>query len=80
MKDLGRKQVRFGIRYTVLFAKRYLNFSADSMGGYEDSLASACEALRSAAASAASTFGYGGGLSWDLTPLAKTNEIYVDFR
>ena len=50
------------------------------MGGYDQSLAAACESLRSLASSAASTFGYGGGLSWDITPLAKTNEIYVDFR
>ena len=61
-------------------AKRYLGYEAADMGGYDQSLAAACESLRSLASSAASTFGYGGGLSWDITPLAKTNEIYVDFR
>ena len=50
------------------------------MSDHEIRLENACDALQSAAELVASTFNYGKTLKWDITPLAKTNEIYVDFR
>jgi len=61
-------------------AKKYLSGSKSSMGGYDTSLADACDALREIADDAASVFGYGRTLDWTMESLAKTNEIYVDFR
>jgi len=40
----------------------------------------ACDDLLASAEDAADIFGYNRALDWTLEPLAKTNEIYVDFR
>ncbi|MGN1068200.1 MAG: LCP family protein, partial [Christensenellales bacterium] len=61
-------------------AKKYLSGDAGGMSDHEIRLENACDALQSAAELVASTFNYGKTLKWDITPLAKTNEIYVDFR
>lgn len=61
-------------------AKKYLAGDKSSMGGYETKLADACDDLLAFAEDAADIFGYNRALDWTLEPLAKTNEIYVDFR
>lgn len=61
-------------------AKKYLSGDAGGMSDHEIRLENACDTLQSAAELVASTFNYGKTLKWDITPLAKTNEIYVDFR
>ena len=61
-------------------AVKYLNGDAKNMSDYASSLSALCETLSDAAERAAFTFDYTGSLNWDITPLAETNEIYVDFR
>ncbi len=61
-------------------AVKYLNGDAKNMSDYASSIAALCETLSDCAERAAHTFDYSGSLKWDITPLAETNEIYVDFR
>jgi len=61
-------------------AEKYLSGSRDTMEGYDTSLSNACDDFIEAAEDLVAIYGTHRKLSWNIEALAKTNEIYVDFR
>ncbi len=63
------------------YASSYLRGGASgSLEGYASRLQSACADLKASALTCANLLGYPAAFSWEIEPLADTNEIYVDFR